>query len=425
MCLVALVMPEIHVIGAGMAGLAAAVSLVQKRLPVTLYEAAGQAGGRCRSFVDKKLQCVIDNGNHLLLTGNKSAMRYISDIGAADRLIGPEKASFPFVDVRTGQRWCVRPNPGILPWWILSAKRRVPDTRARDYLTVLRFLTAPKGRTVYACAGSTGALYDRFWKPLAVSVLNTPTDKAAACLLRPVLLETFARGDSACQPRIARRGLSDTLVDPALEWLHAHGATVWMRRRLRRLIYTGQRVTKLDFGATNVALGQEDRIILALPAATAGHLLPAMPVPEAMHAIVNVHFRVGEPPDTPHNSPLVGIVGGTAHWVFMRGDVISVTVSAADALAKESNDTIAQHTWHDVAIALDMPHTTVPMYRIITEKHATFAQTPDAVARRPATRTDIANLYLAGDWIDTGLPATIEGAIRSGHNAARAVLQDR
>lgn len=417
-------MPEIHIIGAGVAGLAAAISLVRKGLQVTLYEAASQAGGRCRSFVDKKLQCVIDNGNHLLLTGNKSAMRYISDIGAADRLIGPKKASFPFVDVRTGQRWCVQPNAGILPWWILSAKRRVPDTRARDYLTALRFVTAPKDRTVYACAGNTGALYDRFWEPLAVSVLNTPADEAAACLLGPVLLETFARGDAACQPRIARRGLSDTLVDPALECLHKHGATVWMRRMLRRLTCADQRVTKLDFGATNVALGREDKVILALPAAAAAHLLPTIPVPEATHPIVNAHFRVSEPLDTPYDSPLVGIVGGTAHWVFIRGDVISVTVSAADALAEESSDTIARHTWHDVSIALDLPRATLPPHRIIKEKQATFAQTPDAIARRPTTRTDIANLYLAGDWTDTGLPATIEGAIRSGHKAACAVLQD-
>ena len=417
-------MPEIHVIGPGMPAPAPAVSLVQKGLRVILYEAAGQAGGRCRSFVDKKLQCVIDNGNHLLLTGNKSAMRYISEIGAGDRLIGPQKALFPFVDIRTGQRWCVRPNAGILPWWILSAKRRVPDTRARDYLSALRFVTAPKDRTVYACAGNTSALYDRFWEPLAVSVLNTPAERAAACLLGPVLLETFARGDAACRPRIARLGLSHTLVDPALECLHRHGATVWMRRMLRRLGCTGQRVTELDFGTTNVALGQEDRVILALPAPATARLLPPLPVPEATHPIVNVHFRVGQPPDTSYDSPLVGIVGGTAHWVFIRGDVISVTVSAADALAEESSDTIAHHTWHDVAIALGLPRATIPPNRVIKEKHATFAQTPDAIARRPATRTDIANLYLAGDWTDTGLPATIEGAIRSGHKAARAVLQD-
>ena len=135
-------MSRTHIIGAGLAGLAAAVSLVHKGHAVTLYEASGQAGGRCRSYADAKLDCVIDNGNHLLLSGNKAAMRYLADVRAADALIGPPSACFPFLDLRTGQRWHLRPNAGRLPWWILDARRRVPGTKVRDYFSALRFALA-------------------------------------------------------------------------------------------------------------------------------------------------------------------------------------------------------------------------------------------------------------------------------------------
>src|ERR671911_2969171 len=103
-------MAVVHVVGAGLAGLAAAIRLGERRQPVALYEAAQQAGGRCRSYFDRTLGRVIDNGNHLLLSGNRSAMAYLDAIGARASLVGPDDCSFPFMDLATGERWVVRPN---------------------------------------------------------------------------------------------------------------------------------------------------------------------------------------------------------------------------------------------------------------------------------------------------------------------------
>src|ERR1700744_5906735 len=119
---------DIHIIGAGMAGLAAAVRLRHLGARVHVYEAAPRAGGRCRSYEDPQLGTVIDNGNHLLLSGNYSVMAYLRECGAIDRRVGPSTAEFRFVDVYSGQRWSVRPGKGPLPWWIFDPKRRVPDT---------------------------------------------------------------------------------------------------------------------------------------------------------------------------------------------------------------------------------------------------------------------------------------------------------
>ena len=418
-------MARVHIVGAGLAGLSAAVSLVREGRPVTLHEAGARAGGRCRSYVDAKLGCLVDNGNHLVLSGNRSTMRYLEAIAAPDALDGPETARFPFLDLRTGRRWEVRPNPGWLPWWILRSERRVAGTSVRSYLSALKLALAGPDRTVTDCVGGAGALFERFWEPLAVAALNTPARAGAARLLRPVLLETFARGEAGCRPRIARVGLSHAFVDPALEFLRRKGATVRLGRRLRGIDCPDGSARRLDFGAESVALQGTDRVILAVPPAAAAGLVPSLMVPGASNTIVNAHFRLPEPARLPPGLPFLGLVGGTAQWIFVRGDVASVTVSAADELAAEPGDAIAARTWRDVAVALAVDREEPPPFRVVKERRATFAQTPQEVRRRPGTRTAFANLYLAGDWVDTGLPATIEGAIRSGHLAARAAAAGR
>src|SRR4051794_40196261 len=147
----------VHVAGAGLAGLAAAVRLADEGRRVVVHEAAPQAGGRCRSYHDPALDLTIDNGNHLLLSGNWAARDYLERIGApADALEGPEHAAFPFADLTTGERWTLRPNDGRLPWWVLDPRRRVPESRARDYVAPLGLLRAPAGARVgeaMACSG--------------------------------------------------------------------------------------------------------------------------------------------------------------------------------------------------------------------------------------------------------------------------------
>ncbi len=414
-------MSRTHVIGAGLAGLSTAVSLARAGRAVTLYEASGQAGGRCRSYFDARLDCAIDNGNHLLLTGNRSTMRYLADIGAGDGLVGPASACFPFLDLRTGERWLVRPNAGRLPWWILDPRRRVPGTRARDYLSGLRFAAAGGERTVTDCVGDRGALFEKFWEPLAVAALNSPARAGAARLLWPVLRETFARGEAACRPRIARTGLSGTFVDPAVELLRRLGAEVRFGARLREILYEDNRAGRLEFGTGTVPLDDGDNVVLALPPPGTGSLVPGLAVPEESHAIVNAHFRLSAPGGLPDDVPFLGLIGGAAQWLFVRGEVASITISAADDVVDADSDAIARETWRDVALALGRDRDPLPPYRVVKEKRATFAQTPAQVKLRPGTRSRLANVYLAGDWIDTGLPATIESAVRSGQMAARAV----
>ncbi len=418
-------MSTTHIIGAGLAGLAAAVAVAGTGRKVALYEAAPQAGGRCRSYFDEKLGTTIDNGNHLLMSGNDEALRFVETIGSRDTLVGPDRAAYPFVDVCSGAMWVVRPGASPLPWWLLMRARRVPGTRLADYAGGLRFLTAGPHATVDDVVAPGSTLYERFWEPLAVAALNCAPNAGAAALLRPVLLRTFARGEAFCRPLIATHGLSATFADPALAYLAAHGAEVRFGATVRDIVWRDEGARALQFEGRSVDLAPGDRIIVAVPPAGAQRLLPDLVAPEGSTAIVNAHLKFDAPVDWPWPAPLAGIIGGTAQWLFHRGDIISVTVSAADALAERSSDDIAAEIWGDVARALALDAARKPAIRIVKEKRATFLQTPQQVSRRPGTRTRWRDVFLAGDWTDTGLPATIEGALLSGRKAAQAAMTAR
>ena len=413
-------MTTIHIIGAGLAGLSCAVRLVRDGRRVVLYESALQAGGRCRSFYEPALDRLIDNGNHLVLGANHALMAYLDTIGARDGLISAPEVIFPYVELPTGKRWTLRPNAGPLPWWLLVPERRVPDSRPADYFTALRLKNAAADATVADVFDAGTTFFKRFWEPLMVAVLNTEVEAASARLMWPVIALTFGRGAAACRAYVARDGLSASLVDPAVQWLGERGGETRFGARLRAIELDGGRAVGLDFGARRIALDGDDGLVLAVPPARAVELLPGLAAPEESRAIVNAHYRVDTPLSLPGGSPLLGVIGGVAQWIFLRGDVVSVTVSAADALLDMPADDIAALLWADVATALELGDAPLPRNRIVKERRATFAQTPGQVARRPGPRTSYGNLVLAGDWTDTGLPATIEGAVRSGVTAAAA-----
>jgi len=248
--------------------------------------------------------------------------------------------------------------------------------------------------------------------------MNTPAEQAAARPLAAVLRTTLLRGERACRPMLARRGLSFALVDPALDWLQRQGASYQANARVDQLTSTANRITAMTVAGTAIDLGRDDSVVLATPPWIAATLLPGLAAPAAYCAIVNAHFRV--PQVVAAETPLLGLVGGCAQWLVLRDDVISVTVSAADSLLDDDSELLLDRLWHDTAKALHLAGPRPPA-RLIKEKRATFRQTPSAESARPGPRTACSNLVLAGDWTATGVPATIEGAIRSGVAAAAVI----
>jgi hydroxysqualene dehydroxylase len=409
----------VHIIGAGLAGLSAAVRLTARGRPVVVHEATAFAGGRCRSYHDASLGMTIDNGNHLLLSGNRAALEYLRTIGAEDRLVGPQHAEFNFVDLPSAERWTLRFNDGPIPLWIFEAGRRVPGTRPLDYLPLARLLWAPAGKAVGEVIACKGTLYERLVEPLLLAALNVDAPLGAARLAGAVVRETLAVGGRACRPLIAREGLGATLIEPALALLQQRAATVRMEHQLRAMRFAGERVEALEFGNDSVALGANDAVILAVPPYAATSLVAGLEVPAEFRAIVNAHFRIGPPADLP---PILGVLNANVQWVFAFPGRISITISAGDRLIDVPREALAETLWGEVARVTGLP-TTLPPWQIVRERRATFAATPAQDAKRPGAATRWRNLALAGDWTDTGLPATIEGAIRSGNRAADMIAK--
>jgi squalene-associated FAD-dependent desaturase len=408
-----------HVVGAGLAGLAAAIRLARSGWRVALYEAAQQAGGRCRSYVDAELRCRIDNGNHLVVSGNLAAMAYISEIGAQATFTTMDKAVYPFVDLATAETWSVRPTEGRVPWWLFVPARRVKGTSLLDYLDAERLARAPENAAVTDILDTRKVAYRRLWAPLCVATLNTEPERASARLLGRLFRDTFGQGGAALHPVMPKDGLSESLVDPALAFLAARGSAVLFGHRLRAIGFEGENVASLDFGKTKVMVEAGDRVVLAVTAPVAADLLPDLVVPDAFRGIVNAHFRIDPPARV---APFTGVIGGTAEWIFSKPGILSTTSSAAEEIIDKPAEELAERLWRDILQALDLGSVALPPWRVVKEKRATFAATPDQLRRRPGPVTRWRNLALAGDWTDTGWPSTIEGAIQSGFSAASASL---
>ncbi|MEX2453439.1 MAG: hydroxysqualene dehydroxylase HpnE [Rhodospirillaceae bacterium] len=416
-------MATIHIIGAGVSGLACATRAAMAGTNVALYEAAGHAGGRARSFEDDSLGCMIDNGSHLLLGANEATRAYLSDIGAEDSLLEIAPAAFPFMDMATGERWRIRPGRGALPLWMLSSDRRIPRTSARDHLRQFFALyRASRDATVAEAVGADTPLFEALWQPLCRAALNTDAREASASLMWSVVRETFMKGEQACRPMFFHKGLSAALVNPALRMLGERSAAIRLKARLRGLRWSDHRVTSLYFPEGMLRVDPGDAVVLAVPPDACGEIWPEAQPPLEARTIVNAHFRLDEPVEMPWGMPFLGLVNAETHWIFQRDNILSLTVSAGDALAERPNWELANLFWADVGRVFGRPPGRMPPWRVIKERRATFAQTPGQVGRRPGSQTSLRNLFLAGDWTATGLPATIEGSVRSGFRAAQLAL---
>ncbi|GEO01586.1 hypothetical protein NSE01_34180 [Novosphingobium sediminis] len=401
------------VVGAGLAGLSAAVRLIEAGFKVEIAEAAAQAGGRCRSYHDAQLGLIIDNGNHLVLEGNRAVARFRRTVGANTPLAGPDHADFAFADLATGARWTIGINDGPLPWWVLSTARRVPGSHLGDYLPLAKLLAMAPGQTVGQRIRAAGPVWDKLLEPVLLAVLNTPPAEGSAALTAAVLRETLLRGGKATLPRIAEPTLAAAFIEPALAWLAEHGSPVALGKRLRGVETDGNRVTALDWGDTRQDVTDE-AVILAVPPWIAKGLLPEISTPDAFNSIVNAHFAFPPPAEAP---PMLALLGAKAQWLFAFPDRISVTVSAADDIVGLDREELARTFWDEIQRAYGFT-ASLPAWQIVKEKRATFAATPEQDAKRPPAQTRWPNLLLAGDWTQTGLPATIEGALRSGEKAA-------
>ncbi|WP_244899023.1 hydroxysqualene dehydroxylase HpnE [Chromobacterium violaceum] len=416
--------PRVAVVGAGWAGLAAAVELAG-HADVTVYEAGREPGGRarCSGRGDDRF----DNGQHILLGAYAECLRLMRTVGAdPDRLL-----------LRRPLQWrregglsldCPRlPAPLHLAVGLLAAR----GLGWRDKWLLARALGRLRrdgyrlaaDRTVDAWLeeqGQSRRLRDDFWRPMVLSALNTPPERASMRVLAAALRDSLGARREASDLLLPATGLSALFPEPAWRWLEGKGADLRAGCRARTITSTADRPQVDDEGY--------DAVICAAAPYHAAELLDDPALRAALAAyhywpIATVYLRFDVSPRLP--APMLGVSGGGMDWLFDREALagesgLVAAVLSAPAELPGAEELVARALADARRLA---PHLPAPTHsRVIVEKRATFAS--EVGLERPGARTARRGIYLAGDWAHPDYPATLEGAARSGVAAAAAALQD-
>ncbi len=443
------------VIGAGFAGLSAAVRLAGAGRSVIVVDQAPRFGGRATSFLDRETGERVDNGQHALFGCYRETYAFLKRIGAGH--LAPLQSRFTLT--MAGERGsggtltCPRlPAPwhlvaGLMRWRAIGLADRASALRLAGLLLRIRRRGArgvadevPARQTVSQwldARGQSRALCDWLWHPLAIAALNQRPGVAAAAPFVRVLGELFAPDPAAAAIGLPAVPLDDLYGPPAAVFLRARAGDVWLNAPATVLldaagriggVRAGDRTIDTSVVVSTVPWHAFDRIWDGMPpeelAGTATRAASMRDSP-----IVTANLWWDPPAARAMTRPLVGLVGGPMHWVFNRAAIVgrgathvSVVASGADDLVRLDNDAIA-------AAAVAQLGRAMPAFRahalrravVVRERRATFSLAPGGPPR-PGAATALGGFFLAGDWTDTGLPGTIEGAVQSGHAAADAVL---
>ena len=441
-------MKRVAVIGGGFAGLSAGVALASKGFDVTVVEGRPYLGGRARSFRDPESDTIVDNGQHAMMGCYTETLRFLARINAERKLVRQKNLRVHLVDPQRGQGVIACPAlPGPLHMlaavWgyrLLSVRERLLALRGGAQLLQMRRRRDPRlatwtvaqllnalGQSPNACAS--------FWHPVAIATLNETPERAAAAPFTEVLARAFFGSRAASQFVLPAVGLSELYTDDARRFVEQCGGRVTVRAQVQGLTMTDERVVGLAL--RDGADLPTDACIAAVPPRALSPLvpqgvLPALDTPDAFGSspIVSTHLwfdRAVLPVE------FLGLIGTSTHWLFNRttltsqptsdpGECISAVISADRDVAEWDTDRIAATVIADVRRVLPAARDAICLRSVVVkEKQATIATTPAADAQRPQASTGIPNLFLAGDWIATGLPPTIESAVQSGHHAADLV----
>ena len=414
---------SIHIIGTGLSGLSCAINLLQNK-KIYLYESSTLYGGRCRSYIEKDFNCTLDNGNHLIIKAYKNTFDYLKKIGSSKELITNNETNYPFFDIKKKKNWNVKPYSFILPWWIFFKSSRPLNISILDFIKSFKLLFAKKDQTVIELINKENLIYERFWKPFTIAVLNTHPKEASAKLLWDVIKKTLFFSNNPFKPFTVKKSLNDTLIKPAIRKIIRHGGSIKNNSRLKKIIFKKNLEHEMIFNNYKKKINKNDYIVLAVTPNVASKIIPDLKVPKKTNCILNIHFKLDKKLKKiklPEGSFFIGVIGGYIDWIFKKKNILSITISAANHLNNLKNDELSKIVWNDIEKVFNLKNTSMPKYKIIKEKQATFVQSPDEIFRKPKIQTNYSNIFLAGDWVDTGLPATIEGAITSGYNVSNFI----
>ncbi len=433
-------MRPVAVIGAGLAGLSAAVELSLRGIPVAVFEQKPFPGGRAYSFVDRESGDTIDNGQHAMIGGYTATLRFLDQIGTRHLLWIQDRPSLQFHHPVKGFRQLSLPSlpsplhlaAGVVQSDLFSLRDKIHllslgnafrhlDRRRTD-------LDAVSTRDWLHALKQTPETVQSFWEPLTIAIMNQKSEQASALLFSRCVHRAFFESKSNATLILPSVGLSELFADPACALIGRMGGQVRLGCRVLEIIVERNTAT-----AIRLADGTKEEVsavIVAVPPWSVNSLI-ALP-PGTLDAfkpspIVSIHFWFDK---SFMPSPFIGVIGKTVQWIFdrrkiaersMGGGHISCVISAATEIVDLDNQEILALAENDVSSVFGRDFTKPKRGVVIREKRATFSPAPFTERYRPSAETLITNVYLAGDWTNTGLPGTIEGAVVSGTTAAALV----
>lgn len=436
---------RVVIIGGGFAGLTAGVRLSERGYEVLVLERRNHLGGRAYSFIDSKTGDVVDNGQHLFMGCYHHTIAFLETIGRLDRLKFQERTRVDFLDSTHGfTSFDCPPLPA--PLNVLAGLFKMKGLGVGDKFRALNLRRAiggngklsPDSLTVdqwLSERGQSENIKTRFWNPMVIATLNQSPDLASARMLKVVLKEAFGGDSKSAAIGISRVGLSDLYTDGATDFIKSRGGDVQTDAQVQRLIVDNGRVTAVQLRDGN-RIEAADYFISAVPPAALFAMLPdelrakefASLEKLGSSPIVSINLWFDRPVI---DREFVGLLGTRSQWIFnkdlilpkgKRSNQIAVIISAARDFVDWTRSDLVEMALSDLHELLPESRSAVLLHSaIVKEREATLSHTVESDSLRLGPRTSIPNLILAGDWTDTGLPATIESAVLSGDVAARIV----
>jgi len=441
--------PDVIVVGGGFAGLAAATALAEEGASVVVLEGRPYLGGRARSWLDPETGQVVDNGQHLFMGCYRETLRLLARLGTLESLTLQPRLSMHLID-RGGEIGTFTLPALPAPIDRITGFLRYPGLTMSERWGLTRVARAVRREAGRAAGGDQSLERQtvtewldhlkqgdeakrRLWHPISISALNELPDRASAAMLTPVLREAFLGGVDNARLGVPSIGLSELYAEPAAHYLRQRKCSVRLRSPVRRILIEDGRFSgvmlgsgeRLDGGAVVVTVAHSELLDLLPPEVAAQPGFAGVPDLE-WSPIVSVYLWFGGPV---FDLPFAALVDGTWHWIFDRramGDReggaqgVTLVCSAARHLVDRTIESLVRSALDDLhAFVPDARRATLRRSLVIKEKRATFSPGCGTAARRPGPQTPYPGLYLAGDWTSTGLPATIEGAVQSGHACAR------
>jgi squalene synthase HpnD len=432
---------KVVVLGAGYAGLSAASELVLRGHDVTLIEGRALLGGRAHSFVETKTGLTLDNGQHVLMGCYHATLGLLKNLGVKDRLYSPSSMQVPFISEK-GTSLLAATAPA--PLHLLSALLGYRELSAADKMAAvglalrLRFGMNPNANESVESWlrrwNQTPNIIRALWEPLCIAALNEPVATGSATLFATVIRQSFLGGAEDSTILLSRVGLSDLFAPEVKRLLEMCGSSLRLQAPVAGLRFEGTALREIKFNDGTTL--QPQAVVSALPWHVLRGLLPAeSKLAQACREmddapIVSLHLWLDRPV---LHEPFVGLLDSPVHWVFSRehiqgpdkgqeGHIVTAVVSGARNLLEKTAVELEDLTMSELRRFIPEAREARVLHRMVYKaRSATFAATPQTEPLRPGTQTEWTNLWLAGDWTNTGFPATIEGAIVSGLTAARAV----